>query len=208
MRSGGRQGCRALKRGRQGQPRQERRPVPAGGGPHLRHLQRLGGGAVPLLARLLLQAGLKGGLVDQQGAAAPRLHRPAGTRGRQVSRLAGQRAAMEPGRASGSTASFQGAGQVTRSSLPHTHTPTLPHLHQLLAGLGVSRIHQAPPLLMLQHQPVCICRRGGGAAPADAPKCSGTLPGQPSQPGCRLVRRQQPACAHRSSGGRARTVGG
>jgi hypothetical protein len=40
---------------------------------HLRHLQHLCGGAVPLLARLLLQARLKGGLVDQQGAALSRL---------------------------------------------------------------------------------------------------------------------------------------
>lgn len=35
-----------------------------------------------------------------------------------------------------------------------------PHLHQLLGGLGVPRVHHAPPLLMPQHQPVRVCGKG------------------------------------------------
>lgn len=33
-----------------------------------------------------------------------------------------------------------------------------PHLHQLLRGLGVPRVDKAPPLLVPQHQSICVCR--------------------------------------------------
>lgn len=43
-----------------------------------------------------------------------------------------------------------------------------PHLHQLLAGLGVTRVNQAPPLLMPQHQAVGVCGAQRRAAEMDS----------------------------------------
>jgi hypothetical protein len=77
---------------------------------HLGHLQRFRGRAVPLLPRLAGQAGLKGGLVHQQGAAPRRSH-------------------------------------------------------QASARLRVAAVRQAPPLLVMQHQPKRVCRWKGGAGP-------------------------------------------
>lgn len=90
---------------------------------------------MPLLARLLLQARLKGGLVDQQGAALPRLQRK-----RADEQGTGAATLRSAGRVSELSVGDNTAHEVwacRQGTCGAQAGCPIPHLDQLLAGLGI-----------------------------------------------------------------------